>query len=115
MLDNANYRNCLVGGYHDYKVLASNEGVQMEVCRYCKVEKDFSKMSEREYFLEHIRAFAQPSMACYYDINPNAMAKAMIETKEQKKFDARQGDLKEKFHFAIKRALKNEEDGIKKK
>lgn len=118
------YRNCKVGQYHDFKVLASpymNGSVeQVEVCKMCKERKvytftpDGKMINEHEYFLDHIRAFAQPilddpgMMDVIRECNPIGLARMEKLAKEQENSEAFQADISDRFKFAMKKALNNE-------
>lgn len=126
-LDYTDFKNCPIARYCDFKVLASpyknqrQDSKQVEVCRHCKrrVEYTFNEKGQltddRAYFTDHIRAFAQPTMACYYDINPKATLMFEAEVKDQKRSEELQADLSDKFKFAVKRALNDQDDGITKR
>ena len=118
------YRNCLVGVYHLFTVLDSpyknGAKTQKEKCQYCgkDVEYFFSSdgkmMEERQYFLDHIRAFAQPikedpgMMAAFLVCNPKAAARLEADKKANKRSAEFQGEMTEMFRWAAKRALNDE-------
>lgn len=117
-----NFRNCAAGKYHWFKVLNTNPSTQLEVCKYCGERKvyrftaDGKLVNEQQYFLDHIRAFAQPYMGeVYYDCNPGMLLKFTNEANEQKKAEVRSQDMTEKLKFAMKRAFEDKDDGITKK
>lgn len=107
------YRNCPVGKYHNFKVEIelSDENAQVETCRFCNVRKAYKfnakgqLVDNEQYFKDHIRFFAQPSQAVYYDINPDAEEALRMEAKKKELFDARQADRSDRFKHAIKKAL----------
>lgn len=119
------YKNCKVGKYHRFLVIAGpysaiQNDKQIEVCEYCKEKKAYAftpdgKMADdHQYFLDHIRAFAQPSMGdVYYEVNPGMLLKFEKEAKAEKAKEAKEEERKEHFKFAIKRALDDKADGIK--
>jgi hypothetical protein len=126
------YRNCPVAKYHDFQVitgpymLSNVSPIQVEVCRRCKKREEYSfktdgkMVDEHKYFLDHIRAFAQPAggpemAAVYYDVNPDMLLKFEKEEKDKKVMADRHGELGEKFRFALGRALQDKDDGMKKK
>jgi hypothetical protein len=82
------YINCKVGRYHWFKVISSDNLAQHEVCKFCHLKQSYGFKSDgtmvdsQKYFMDHIRAFAQPSMGeVYYDINPGDMEKFLIVDK----------------------------------
>jgi hypothetical protein len=122
------YINCPKLRYHDFKVLSSPylaeslDTNQRERCKGCGVIKSYSfkpdgKMTnENEYFMDHIRAFAQPAMGdVYYDCNPGAVLKFKKEEKEEKAKIEKEEVRKEHLVYALKRAFEDKDDGILKK
>lgn len=129
------YRNCPVAKYHFFNVLsapylvagqfvdrnANHADIQVEVCKHCGVRKEYhfndegQMVEDHQYFLDHIRAFVQPSMGeVYFDIYPEARMRMALEAKAQKAMQEKHEGLSDKFKFAIKRALDDKDDGIKK-
>lgn len=118
------YKNCKKGVYHWFTVKSSpytgSSTKQIERCKFCGDTKTYTflpngKMKEeREYFLDHIRAFAQPiqedpgMLAAFLHCNP----KAAERLKKQKTDDERSAwfkqEMSEKFKWAMQRALNNE-------
>lgn len=121
-----NYKNCPTGQYHWFIVLSGpyskvHTDEQIEVCKYCKARKayafkpDGKMVDDHQYFLDHIRAFAQPSMGdVYYDCNPGMLLKFTNEAKAEKKKEEKEEMRKDHFKFAMKRAFEDKDDGIKK-
>lgn len=128
-MENNRYVNCPVAKYHDFKVMSDPYGLtktfskeQKEYCRACKkmvsykFASDGKMVEEHQYWLDHIRFFAQPSMGeVYFEINPGMRAKFSLEERENKAHEDKQAELSDKFRFALKRALDDRDDGIKKK
>lgn len=126
------YINCPIREYHYFKVLSGpymgggTGETQKEVCRFCGVKKEYAfrldgeMVDQRAYFLDHIRAFAQPStedlaMAeVYYHCNPGMKEKFIKEAVQAKKQEDKNLELTDKYRFAIGRALQDRNDGIKK-
>ena len=118
-MDTTDYKNCPVGKYHDFKVLrtpyeipgAKHSPKQVEQCRMCHktveylIQEDGKMVDDRQYFLDHIRAFAQPSMVCYYELHPTAAFRFAEEAKAVKKSEEFQETKSEEFKAAIKKAL----------
>lgn len=110
------FRNCPKGRYHSFKVISSPytspADVQTERCRFCGVierynfNADGTMTNEEKYWRDHIRAFAQPGMAVYFDINRDAEEKFKREEAEQAASQARQDELSARFKHAVKDALK---------
>lgn len=122
-----NYANCPVAKYHNFRVLASpylpekQATKQIEQCRACGKREEYSykpdgkMVNERKYFLDHIRAFAQPFMGeVYWECNPGAFEKFTAKEAEDKKREIKNLERDEHFKFAIKRAFEDRDDGIKK-
>lgn len=121
------YKNCPTAKYHWFIVLSGPYSreyseTQVEVCKFCKVRKayafrpDGKMVDDHQYFLDHIRAFAQPSMGeVYYECNPGMLMKFQNEARAEKKKEERDADLSDKFKFALKRAYEDRDDGIKKR
>lgn len=121
---NGDYRNCFAGVYHLFTVLSGPDKdgskVQSERCKYCGKVEDYTfepdgRMTDsRKYFLDHIRAFAQPieddpgMMAAFLHCNPNAAARLAKEKADKDKSETFQNEMTEKFHWAMKRALDNQ-------
>lgn len=119
-----NYINCSVGRYHNFRVnesLYKNGGtVQVETCAYCREQKrygfrpDGEMENSRQYFLDHIRAFAQESsqdvgmQAAFLYCNPNGVARLAKDRKIEEKSIEFQAEMKDRFRFVIKKALNNE-------
>jgi hypothetical protein len=117
------YRNCLVGVYHNFEVIESphknGASVQRERCRHCNKEVEYKFLPDgelvdsRQYFLDHINAFAQPieddpgMMAAFLTCNPNAAARMALDEKQTKASKEFQDEMTEMFHWSIKRALDN--------
>lgn len=115
------YRNCTAGVYHSFTVIDSpytnGAKVQREKCQYCGKAEEYTftpdgKMTdERQYFLDHIRAFAQPveddlgMMEAFLACNPNAAARMTRDAAQEKKSEDHQAELTELFHWSMKRAL----------
>lgn len=107
------YRNCEVGKYHNFKVEMglSDENAQVETCRFCNVRKVYKfndkgqLVDNEQYFKDHIRFFAQPTQAVYFDINPDAAEAFKMEAQKKALFDKRQELYSDKFKHAIKKAL----------
>lgn len=124
------YENCTTGKYHDFTVVASpfserreNTLVseqQIERCKLCGERTAYGfdgagRMKDsRQYFLDHIRVFAQNGtkdvemQKAFEYCNPKAFQKFAKEAEDKQKSDDFQQLMKEKFHWAMKRALNNE-------
>lgn len=119
-----NYVNCPKDKYHDYKVLrspyTSNSSMQIEVCKLCglesryKFKKDGRMVNERQYFLDHIRAFAQQSTtdlamdAAWVYCNPRTVRRLLEEKEKESKSAVLQAELTEKHKFFWQKALNRE-------
>lgn len=122
------YKNCPNAVYHTMTtkatpyehVTALSSTTQVEVCTSCN--KVFSyhylpngEMADsRQYFLDHIRYFAQPieedpaMMAVFLHCNPGAAKRFEDAAIADKKHEFFQKEMDEKFRWAIKKALNNE-------
>ena len=106
------FRTCPVGRYHWYQVLFTDDKEQREVCRFCKkIEvykfSDNGKLvDDMKYYKDHIRAFAQPSMAVYHDIYPEMEAKLIAEAGAEKFREEMNKQRSEDFKAEIKKILK---------
>lgn len=105
------FRTCPKAGYHDFKVLGVAPEVQWEVCRHCAKKVSYlfkpngQMVDSQGYFNDHIRAFAQPFMAVYHDIYPDAASKFIAEENRRKVHEAFQMEQSAKFKHAIKKIL----------
>jgi len=129
------YKNCAFGDYHDFEVIysrirplskpmqAGEAADQVEVCRFCKkqvvykVSADGKTTDDHQYFLDHIRAFAQVGFGdqlakVFYECNPGAAAELKKEQKSEKKQEEKHAELGDKLRFALKRAFEDKDDGI---
>lgn len=120
------YENCKVAKYHDFKVLQSPyfipDAPQIEVCKYCHTRKKYKftpegrMVDEHAYFLDHIRAFAQPSsgdvemMKVYTFCNPMKVKQDAEEALKEEKKAEFFAENDERFKFAIKKALENKDE-----
>ncbi len=118
------YKNCKKGVYHWFIVKSSpytgSSLKQVEKCKFCGETKTYSflpngKMKEeREYFLDHIRAFAQPiqedsgMLEAFKFCNPKAAKRLEQQRIEGRAHEFFKQEMSEKFKWAMKRALNNE-------
>lgn len=130
------YQNCKVDRYHNITVLSSPWGgrdvggnwqenlstadKQIEKCKGCgellvyHYKPNGSMTEERQYFLDHIRDFAQndtgdSGMQVVFDYcKPELKQRFMKLAAEKVKSDEFQADMEDRFQWALKRALNNE-------
>lgn len=130
------YENCPKGKYHDFKVLSSpypDRGdlpysqEQVEQCRLCGQHERYAfgpqgnLVNDNKYFRDHIRVFAQRDWGgedlneVFFYCNPGERLKLAQKRAEELKRLEKNMERDEHFEFAIKRALEDKDDGIKKR
>ncbi len=118
------FENCKVDRYHDFTVFSSpykeNGTNQVETCKLCGEMKKYTfnakgqMRNERQYFLDHIRAFAQHDTddkemtKAFNYCNPVAAAKFAAEALAGRKSEDFRSEMSDKFKWAIKRAMNNQ-------
>lgn len=119
------YKNCKIARYHEMVIVASPyrgdiTTRQKERCSKCGQDfaydftPDGQMKDSHQYFLDHIRYFAQPieedegMMAAFLFCNPKAAKRFEEASKADKKHEWFQQEMQDKFRWAIKKALNNE-------
>lgn len=125
------YKNCPTARYHEMKVVSSPypEGKifspqQIERCTKCGERKtyiirpDGQMENSRQYFLDHIRVFAQPieqdpaMLEVFLFCNPGAAKRLKEAELSGKKHEWFREEQREKFRWALKKMFAGEYEAV---